>query len=81
MSPKNSRRNSPRQNNYRRSGCSRSFINIIPNLKISTDHGYDNDFIATDEQVTKAANKFRNHSSVIMKKRRKLKFFFWSRNL
>ena len=27
------------------------FINIVPNLKISTDHGYDNDFIATDDQV------------------------------
>ena len=30
------------------------FINIIPNLKISTDHGYDNDFIASDDQVTNA---------------------------
>ena len=75
MSPKNSRRNSPRQNNYRRSGCSRSFINIIPNLKISTDHGYDNDFIATDGQVTNAVNKFRNHSSVIMIKKKKIKIF------
>ena len=36
------------------------FINIVPNLKISTAHGYDNDLIATDDQVTNAANKFRN---------------------
>ena len=42
------------------------FINIVPNLKIPTDHGYDNDFIATDDQATNAANKFRNHSSIIM---------------
>ena len=32
-------------------------INIVPNLKIPTDHGYDNDFIATDNQVTNAVNK------------------------
>ena len=37
------------------------FINIVPNLKISTDHGYDNDFIVTDCQVINAVNKFRNH--------------------
>ena len=35
-------------------------------MKISTDHGYDNDFIATDYQVTNTGNKFRNHSSIIM---------------
>ena len=29
-------------------------------------YGYDNDFIATDEQATNAANKFRNHSSIII---------------
>ena len=44
------------------------FINIVPNLKISTDHGYDNDLIATDGQVTNPVNKFRNHLSIIMKK-------------
>ena len=37
------------------------FINIVPNLNISTDHGYDNDFIATDDQVADAVNKFRYH--------------------
>ena len=41
-------------------------INIAPNLKRSTDHRYDNDFIATDEQVTNVVNKFRNHSSIVM---------------
>ena len=49
----------------------KSFINIVPNLKISTDHGYDNDFIATDDQVTKDVNKFRNHPSIIMRKKKK----------
>ena len=34
------------------------FISIVPNLKISTNHGY-NDFTATDDQVTNAVNKFR----------------------
>ena len=40
-------------------------------MKISTDHGYDKDFIVTDDQVTNAANKFRNHSSIIMIKNKK----------
>ena len=48
------------------------FINIVPNLKISTNHGYDNDFIATDDQVTNAVNKFWNHSSIIMIKNKKV---------
>ena len=47
------------------------FINIVPNLKISTDHGYDNDFIATDDQVKNAVNKFRNYPSIIMIKYKK----------
>ena len=47
------------------------FINIVPNMKISTDHGYDNDFIATDDQVTNSINKFRNHPSIIMIKNKK----------
>ena len=37
-------------------------------MKISTDHGYDNDFIATDCQVINAINKFRNHPSKKKKK-------------
>ena len=57
-------------------------INIVPNLKIFTDHGYDNDFIATDGQVTNAVNKFRNHPSIMIKnKKKRSKFFLWSRNL
>ena len=40
-------------------------------MKISTDHGYDNDFIATDDQVTNTVNKFRNRSSIIMIKNKK----------
>ena len=49
------------------------FINIVPNSKISTDHdhGYDNDCISTDNQVTNAVNRFRNHSSIIMIKNKK----------
>ena len=42
------------------------FINIVSNSKIFTDHGYDNDFIATDDQVTNAVNKFRNHHEDII---------------
>ena len=38
---------------------------------MSTDHGYDNDFIATNDQVANAVNKFRNHSSIIMIKNKK----------
>ena len=45
------------------------FINIVPNLKIFTYHAYDHDFIATDDQVTNAANKFRNCPSIIMIKK------------
>ena len=40
-------------------------------MKISTDHGYDNDFIATDCQVINAVNKFRYHPSIIMIKNKK----------
>ena len=47
------------------------FINIVPNLKISTNHGYNNDFIATDDQVTNVVNKFRNRSSIIIIKNKK----------
>ena len=57
------------------------FTNIVPNLKISTVHGY-NDFIATDCLVINAV-KFRNHPSIIMikNKKKKSKLFFWTRNL
>ena len=39
-------------------------INIVPNLKIPTNHNYDTDFLVTNDQV--ALNKFRNHPSIIM---------------
>ena len=44
------------------------FINIVPNLKISLNHNYDTDFIVTNDQVTNALNKFRNHPSIVMTK-------------
>ena len=49
------------------------FINIVLNLEISTYHDYDNDFMATDDKVTNAVNKFRNHPSIIMIKNKKKK--------
>ena len=42
------------------------FVYIVRKLKISTDHGYNDDFITTYDQVTKAFSKFRNHASIIM---------------
>ena len=85
--PGRSRGNSFRKNNFRRSGCrevfNKFFINIVQNLKMSTYHDYDNDFITTNNRVTNAVNTFRNHRSIILvKKKKKLwKFFLWSRNL
>ena len=50
--------------------------------KIFTDHGYDNDFIASDDQVTSAVNKFRDYPNIIMLKNEKKKdWSFWSHNL
>ena len=40
-------------------------------MKISTDHGYDNGFIATDCQVINTVNKFKNRPSIIMIKNKK----------
>ena len=51
------------------------FINflLVPNLKISPNHNYDTDFIVTNDQVTNALNKFRNHPSIVMiKSKRKI---------
>ena len=42
------------------------FINIVPNLKIPTNHHYDTDFLVTNDQVTNALNKFGNHPSIIV---------------
>ena len=45
-------------------------------------YGYDTDFIAIDDQIKNAFNKFRNHRSIIMIKNKKKwsKFFFLSCN-
>ena len=40
-------------------------------MKISTDHNYDTDFTATDDQVPNALNNVRNHPSIIMIKNKK----------
>ena len=48
------------------------FINIVPNLKISTDHGYDNDFIATDDQVTNTVNSLSFKYHYDQKKEKKI---------
>ena len=42
------------------------FINIVSNLKISPSHGYDIDFLVTNDQVKNVVNKFRNCPSIIM---------------
>ena len=47
------------------------FVNFVPNLKISTDHGYNTGFSTTDDHVTNALNKFRNHPSIVMIKKKK----------
>ena len=60
------------------------FINIVPNLKISTNHNHDTDFLVTNDQVANALNKFRNHPSIVMiKNKRKADqfFFLWSCNI
>ena len=47
------------------------------------DHGYDTNFIVTDNQVPRAVNNFRSHPSIIMIKNKKKKWpkpFFWSSN-
>ena len=49
------------------------FINVVPNLKIALNHNYNTDFIVTNDQVTNALNKFRNHPSIVMiKSKRKI---------
>ena len=50
---------------------SRFFINIVPNLKIPTNHNDDTDFLVTNDEVANAVNKFRNHPSIIMIKNKR----------
>ena len=47
------------------------FINIVPSLKIPTNHNYDTDFLVTNDQVANALNKFRNQPSIIMIKNKR----------
>ena len=41
-------------------------MNVVPNLKIPTNHNCDIDFLVTNDQIANAVNKFRNHPSIIM---------------
>ena len=53
------------------------FINIVPNINIPTNRNYDTDFLVTNDQVTDALNKFRNHPSIVMiKNKRKIDQIF-----
>ena len=47
------------------------FINIVPNLKIPTNHNYDADFLVTNDKVPNALNKFRIYPSIIMIKNKR----------
>ena len=45
---------------------------------MSPNHNYDTDFIVTNDQVTIALHKFRNHPSIIMiKSKRKIDQCFY----
>ena len=42
------------------------FVNIVPNLKIPTNHNHNTDFQKTDDPVLNAINKYKHHSSIVM---------------
>ena len=42
------------------------FINIVPNLKITTDHFQNPDFQRTENPVLNAINKYKYHPSIAM---------------
>ena len=46
---------------------------FVTNLTTCADHGYDTNFIVTDNQVPRAVNNFRSHPSIIMIKNKKKK--------
>ena len=46
------------------------FINIVPNLRMPLENNLDHDFTETDDLVLNAINKFKNHLSIIMIKRK-----------
>ena len=59
------------------------FIKIVPNLKIPMEQNINHDFTKTDEPVSSAINKFKNHPSIVTIKRknnRSGKFSFSSVN-
>ena len=47
------------------------FINIVPTLKLRTNHNYDTDFLVANDQVASALNKFKNHPSIVMIKNKR----------
>ena len=42
------------------------FVNIVPNLKIPTNHNHNTDFQKTDDPVLNAISKYKHHSSIVM---------------
>ena len=42
------------------------YVNIVPNLKISMENNFDNEFVKTENPFLNAVNKYKNHPSVIM---------------
>ena len=46
------------------------FINIVPNLKTPVENNIDHGFTKTDDLALNAINKFKNHPSIIMIKRK-----------
>ena len=46
------------------------FINIVPNLKKPMEQNINHDFTKTDDPVSNAISKFKNHPSIVMIKRK-----------
>ena len=53
------------------------FVNIVPNLKIPTNHDFAINFKVTGDPIVDAINKYENHPSIIMiKNKNKTQFSF-----
>ena len=53
------------------------FVNIVPNLKIPTNHDFEINFKVTGDPIVDAINKYENHPSIIMiKNKNKTQFSF-----
>ena len=53
------------------------FVNIVPNLKIPTNHDFDINVKVTGDPIVDAINKYENHPSIIMiKNKNKTQFSF-----